>query len=200
MSLSRSFIGLLGPGLALALAIWRPPILGEADLRVYDALVRADTAVTDTGARAVVVAIDETSLARVGQWPWPRAVLATLVEQLHALGASVVALDVLLPEPERGAAATDRALAGALRQGPAVTGYAFLFDQPGPADACTQHPLELVERQRGDAPPSAGLFTADERRLHRDRSGPRRGRFGVHQCRPRSGRPAAARAAAAAVW
>ncbi len=160
MSLSRSFIGLLGPGLALALAIWRPPIVGEADLRVYDALVRADTAVTDTGARAVVVAIDETSLARVGQWPWPRAVLATLVEQLHALGASVVALDVLLPEPERGVAATDRALAGALRQGTAVTGYAFLFDQPGPADACTQHPLELVERQRGDAPPSAGLLTA----------------------------------------
>ena len=160
MSLSRSFIGLLGPVLAIALAIWRPPILGEADLRLYDALVRADASVTDTGARAVVVAIDETSLARVGQWPWPRAVLAKLVEQLHALGASVVALDLLLPEAERGAAITDRALAGALGRSPAVTGYAFLFDQPGPADACTQHPLELVERQRGDAPPSAGLFTA----------------------------------------
>ena len=160
MSLSRSFIGLLGPGLAIALAIWRPPVLGEADLRIYDALVRADASVADTGTRAVVVAIDETSLARAGQWPWPRAVLATLVEQLHGLGASVVALDLLLPEAERGVAPTDRALAGALRQGPAVTGYAFLFDQPGPADACRQHPLELVERQRGDAPPSAGLFAA----------------------------------------
>ena len=157
MSLSRSLVSLLGPGLAVALAIWRPSILGEADLRIYDALVRADTGVIDTGARAVVVAIDEASLARAGQWPWPRAVMATLLDRLHALGASVIALDLLFPEAERGVAAPDRALARALSAGPTVTAHAFLFNQPAPADACTQHPLALVERQRGDAPPSAGL-------------------------------------------
>ena len=122
--------------------------------------MRADAAVTDAGTRAVVVAIDEASLTRAGQWPWPRAVLATLVDQLHALGASVVALDLLLPEAERGGCGRRSLAGGALSQVPAVTAYAFLFDQPAPADACTQHPLALVERQRGDAPPSAGLLTA----------------------------------------
>ena len=160
MSLSRSFISLLGPGLAIALAIWRPSILGEADLRIYDALVRADAAVTDTGTRAVVVAIDEASLARAGQWPWPRAVLATLVDQLHALGAlGHRAGSAVAGSGTRRCGHRSRAGA-ALSQAPAVTAYAFLFDQPAPADACTQHPLALVERQRGDAPPSAGLLTA----------------------------------------
>jgi HD-GYP domain-containing protein (c-di-GMP phosphodiesterase class II) len=160
MSLSRSFVSFLALGLSIALAIWRPPVMGELDLRVYDALVRADAGPGGAPAGARVVAIDESSLSRLGQWPWPRAVLATLVERLHALGASVVALDVLLPEPERSDGPSDRSLARALQQGPTVTGHAFLFDVAGPATACTRHPLELVERQRGESPPSAGLFTA----------------------------------------
>ena len=160
MSLSRTLVALVALSLALAFAIWRPPMMREVDLRVYDALVRGDAGAAEARPRSLVVAIDETSLARVGQWPWPRSVLATLVEQLHTLGATVVALDVLLPEAERAGKPNDRRLADALQRGPAVTGYAFLFDHAGPATACTVHPLELVERQRGDTPPSAGLFTA----------------------------------------
>ncbi|MDR1744391.1 MAG: CHASE2 domain-containing protein, partial [Planctomycetota bacterium] len=46
-----------------------------------------------------VVAIDEDSLIRHGAWPWPRSEVAKLVEKVS--GASVVALDVLFPEPDR---------------------------------------------------------------------------------------------------
>lgn len=48
-----------------------------------------------------VVAIDDPSLAAVGQWPWPRTVMAQIVDQLTAMGASVVVMDVFLAESDR---------------------------------------------------------------------------------------------------
>ncbi|MBI4349262.1 MAG: CHASE2 domain-containing protein, partial [Elusimicrobia bacterium] len=48
-----------------------------------------------------VLDIDEESLRRVGQWPWPRTKLAELVRKADALGASVLAFDSLFPEEDR---------------------------------------------------------------------------------------------------
>ncbi|MDE2489349.1 MAG: adenylate/guanylate cyclase domain-containing protein [Elusimicrobia bacterium] len=48
-----------------------------------------------------VIDIDEESLAKVGQWPWPRTVLARLVERLTADGASTIVFDATFPEPDR---------------------------------------------------------------------------------------------------
>jgi len=48
-----------------------------------------------------VIAIDDDSLASLGQWPWPRTVLAEMIDRLHALGARVIVLDVVLAEPDR---------------------------------------------------------------------------------------------------
>ncbi len=48
-----------------------------------------------------VVDIDEASLTDLGQWPWPRDLLATLTDRLAELGAAVVAYDVLFAEPDR---------------------------------------------------------------------------------------------------
>ena len=48
-----------------------------------------------------VVDIDEASLAHLGQWPWPRDVLARLQDRLHAAGARVVAWDMLFAERDR---------------------------------------------------------------------------------------------------
>lgn len=50
-----------------------------------------------------IVDIDEESLARLGQWPWPRHQMAELVARLRDLGAASVALDVILAEPDRTA-------------------------------------------------------------------------------------------------
>ncbi|QTN30709.1 adenylate/guanylate cyclase domain-containing protein [Rhodoferax sp. AJA081-3] len=50
-----------------------------------------------------VVDIDEAALQAYGQWPWPRTRVAELVERLHGAGASAIALDVLLSEPDRNA-------------------------------------------------------------------------------------------------
>ena len=48
-----------------------------------------------------IVDIDDDSLQSIGQWPWPRTVIAELVENLTDLGAKVIAFDGVLAEPDR---------------------------------------------------------------------------------------------------
>jgi adenylate cyclase len=48
-----------------------------------------------------IVDIDETSLAAVGQWPWPRYRLARLVRLIHQSDPRAMALDILFPEPDQ---------------------------------------------------------------------------------------------------
>ena len=53
----------------------------------------------DEGVR--VVDVDEESLARLGQWPWPRTQVAELIRRLTERGAAVIAFDAMFPEPDR---------------------------------------------------------------------------------------------------
>ncbi len=48
-----------------------------------------------------IIDIDDESLARFGQWPWPRTRLAEMVERLRDLGAAVIVFDILFSEPDR---------------------------------------------------------------------------------------------------
>jgi CHASE2 domain-containing sensor protein/serine phosphatase RsbU (regulator of sigma subunit) len=52
-------------------------------------------------APAVIVAIDEDSLARFGQWPWPRTMLARLIERIGTLKPAAIGVDIIMPEPDR---------------------------------------------------------------------------------------------------
>ncbi|MCG8361603.1 MAG: adenylate/guanylate cyclase domain-containing protein [Kiloniellales bacterium] len=60
-----------------------------------------------------IVDIDDRSLAEIGQWPWPRSVMAELVADLTARGAVVVGMNIVFPEPDRSSpAALARGLQG----------------------------------------------------------------------------------------
>ncbi len=50
---------------------------------------------------AVIVDIDEQSLAALGRWPWPRTRLAKLAQATRKLGATAVGFDVIMPEADR---------------------------------------------------------------------------------------------------
>lgn len=52
------------------------------------------------GLQVRYIDIDEESIKRVGQWPWPRTTIAKLVENLGAMGTVVVAFDVVFAEPD----------------------------------------------------------------------------------------------------
>ncbi|MFG1360736.1 CHASE2 domain-containing protein [Xanthobacter pseudotagetidis] len=89
----------LAAGLGLILADPAP----LADLRngLFDLYQRAAPRPYDPEAPVRVVDIDDASLAREGQWPWPRAKLAALVERLAEKGAAAVAFDIAFSEPDR---------------------------------------------------------------------------------------------------
>lgn len=52
-------------------------------------------------APVTIVAIDETSLGRYGQWPWPRDLIARLLASVAGHGPAAMGLDILFPEPDR---------------------------------------------------------------------------------------------------
>ncbi|MET1412351.1 adenylate/guanylate cyclase domain-containing protein [Roseibium sp. HPY-6] len=49
----------------------------------------------------VIVDIDEKSLAELGQWPWARSTLATILQNIARAGGAAVAFDIVFPEPDR---------------------------------------------------------------------------------------------------
>jgi len=99
---ARLGIGLVAAALGL-LCLWRPPgfdfvELVELKLLDWHALVRGRLAAP---ADITVVGIDESSLDRIGRWPWPRTRTAELIRRLTEGGARVIALDLLLNEPDQ---------------------------------------------------------------------------------------------------
>jgi adenylate cyclase len=84
----------------IPLRIVDPPPLEEIRLRTFD--FYQSLRPRQTVARPVtIVDIDETSLKEIGQWPWPRTIVADLVTQLSQLGAVAIAFDVIFAEPDR---------------------------------------------------------------------------------------------------
>jgi len=51
--------------------------------------------------RITIVDLDEESIKKMGQWPWPRSVMADLIGHLNDLGAKVIAFDIVFAEPDR---------------------------------------------------------------------------------------------------
>lgn len=76
------------------------PLFERVGLQVFDAYQRsAPRALSE--APVVVVEIDEESIARLGQWPWPRTELARLNRILGQAGATVIAYDIVFSEADR---------------------------------------------------------------------------------------------------
>src|SRR5438067_8503158 len=86
-------------GLA-ALRIADPAGLEEIRLRTFDTFQLIDPRVK-TARPVTIIDIDEKSLAKLGQWPWPRTRIADMIINLTRLGAVVIAFDIVFAEPDR---------------------------------------------------------------------------------------------------
>lgn len=49
----------------------------------------------------VIVDIDDASLEKLGQWPWPRNILANIVTKLNEGGAAAIGFDIVFAEEDR---------------------------------------------------------------------------------------------------
>jgi adenylate cyclase len=97
---SRRTFGLVLLALLLPLRIWDPHALEELRLRSFDLYQNIEPRSSDLHP-VVIVDIDESSVSALGQWPWPRTVLADLLTRLYEMQAVAVGFDVVFPEPDR---------------------------------------------------------------------------------------------------
>lgn len=130
------------------------PALDRIGLLLFDGYQRvAPRPFEDAAVR--VVDIDDESIRRLGQWPWPRTDIAKLTQRLTDAGAAVIAFDIVFSETDRtsppriaermirdgehgpavaalkGFPDHDATLAATFKQAPVVTGYFLLREQGG---------------------------------------------------------------------
>ena len=55
----------------------------------------------DSNQPVVIIDLDDESLAALGQWPWPRTLIAKLMLKLKKAGVVSVAFDIVFAEPDR---------------------------------------------------------------------------------------------------
>jgi len=143
---------------ALALRMLEPAVLERAELAFFDVLQRQRPRVYQP-VPVRIVDLDDATLARVGQWPWPRTRVAKLVERLTRVDAAAVVFDIVFAEPDRtspaqmlplwaeqgggeglaaelaGLADHDQVLADAFAAGRVVTGFVLMDHAGGRAPA-----------------------------------------------------------------
>lgn len=144
-------VGLAVTIAVLALCVARPGMLDRLINASYDAqlLLLADRRPSSL---LVIVEVDDRSLRELGQWPWPRFLIARLLEKLSGLGVASVGVDFVFPDIDRtspfrvrqelgdhfgedlslasvspAARDYDRILAETLKNRPYVLGYYFEF-------------------------------------------------------------------------
>ncbi len=110
-----------------------------------------------------IIDVDEESLKRLGQWPWPRTRVAELIQRLQNDGAAAVSLDIVFAESDRTSpkamSATwnlpddlrhrldslpdhDHVLTQTLSRGRVVLGFAA--GQDAPAQPLPAHPFRVI--------------------------------------------------------
>lgn len=99
--LRQSLIPLVILALLLGLRILDPGATQQARWLVFDTYQRIKPRIYDPGLPVKIIDIDDASLARLGQWPWPRPLVARLVDRLARAGAAAIAFDIVFSEPDR---------------------------------------------------------------------------------------------------
>jgi adenylate cyclase len=152
----------------LALRAWDPVLLQQLRWLAFDTYQRLEPRIYDPALPVKIVDIDDESLARIGQWPWPRPYVADLLERLAGAGAAAIAFDMVFAEPDRSSPeqafkqwpatlevlalrnsvavlpAHDGILAEAIEQAPVVTGF-VLTNTKGPSPSPSDQPFSVAK-------------------------------------------------------
>ena len=123
-SLPRAVGLVIAALLAVAVQWWAPGTLSGVERASGDLTWRLVASAERSERRVVIVDIDESSLAQVGPWPWPRTTIELLSRRLTQAGTATQVFDMVFPEPREG----DVALAATLAQGSVTTGQIFSVD------------------------------------------------------------------------
>src|SRR3974390_1668063 len=84
-----------------ALRVADPAPVAEIRVRTFDTFQRLDPRPKLAKSPVAIVDIDDQSLTKLGQWPWPRTRIADMITNLTRLGAAVIAFDMVFSGPDR---------------------------------------------------------------------------------------------------
>jgi adenylate cyclase len=90
--------------LVLALAIFIKIsdfyLVEQLQLKVFDEFqIRHPRAYTEQPIK--IIDIDDESMEKLGQWPWPRSKVAQIIDKLNQSGAAAIAMDIVFAEEDR---------------------------------------------------------------------------------------------------
>lgn len=162
LSRRQKLLGLASGGAALACAcalyLALPQAFAPLGDLLWDSYQRQSPRPANPDPAVVMIDIDENSLQRLGQWPWPRDMLGDLVDRLGQAGAAAIAFDMAFAEADRTSLAVlaprlkargtevalpadplardnDLAFAAAIARNRVVLGHALAPDDSAPAPA-----------------------------------------------------------------
>lgn len=145
-----------------------------------------DTRAT-TGVGVRFIDIDEVSLKRYGQWPWPRTLIAKMLDQAHTMGAKLIIFDIAFSEPDRtspevlastlppatefdtarqamlGLPQNDDVLIAAMKAMPTVTAFIMTNDENDNAEPVLKKGMSALgahDPRRFVTPPFSGAITS----------------------------------------
>lgn len=78
-----------------------PSQIDAFQVKVFDIFQKIKPRSYDTQTPVRIIDIDEESLSRYGQWPWPRTLLAKFVSRIATSNAKAAAFDCVFAEPDR---------------------------------------------------------------------------------------------------
>jgi adenylate cyclase len=125
-----------------AIYLAAPAFFKTVENKLYD-LHFTLRGVRPAGEQVTIVAVDDASLEALGRWPWPRSVLARIVRTLTDAGARVIAVDILLSEPE---VSSERQVVTRLDERLRAAGVS----PSSPAGAALRAELDQLERSGSD--------------------------------------------------
>lgn len=179
LNASPTLLGVVALLVAVTLQVVGLPIVDRIGLATFDAYQRAAPRPYED-APVRIVEIDDESIRRLGQWPWPRDEVALLTNRLAEAGAAVIAFDIVFSEPDRTSPVRlaerlradgdqeaaiildrlpdpDAAFGETLATSPAVLGYFLTFEDRGTVPEPTAG-LAVVGTQPSNVPVFSGAI------------------------------------------
>jgi adenylate cyclase len=95
------FVGLFVTFGYYAANLAKPASVEQLGSLLFDSYQRKFPRSYDEASPVRIIDIDNESLKRIGQWPWPRSTMAKLNDRLSAAGAGVIAYDIVFSEADR---------------------------------------------------------------------------------------------------
>jgi len=84
-----------------AIYIFAPKLPSSIDNRLKDYMFTLRGEISPKSNSVIIIDIDEKSLQSLGQWPWPRDILAKILRNLHNNDIAIIGLDIVFAEEDR---------------------------------------------------------------------------------------------------